>query len=102
MATTGAQPGNQNARKAKLWEQAIKRALARKSEDSVDKGLDQCADKLVAAAIDDGDQWALKEIGDRIDGKVPQAIIGDDDSPPVRFEKIERVLVRADPPNQDG
>jgi hypothetical protein len=93
--------GNKFAAKAKIWEQAIKRALARKSNDSIDKGLDLLADKLLAAA-ENGDQWALREIGDRLDGKPAQAIVGDDDAPPIRIQKVERVLVRADPADRDG
>jgi hypothetical protein len=97
----GAPAGNKYAAKAKIWEQAIKRALARKSNDSVDKGLDTLADKLVEAA-QNGDQWALREVGDRMDGKPAQAIIGDDDAPPIRIQKVERVLVRPDTADRDG
>lgn len=61
------------------------RALARKS-GSVDAGLDAAADKLATMAIDDGDKWALGEIGDRLDGKPAQAIVGDDDHPPLKME----------------
>jgi hypothetical protein len=64
----GAPVGNQNARQAKIWQQAIKRALARISNESVDKGLDLIADKLVASAVD-GDLWATREIAERMDGK---------------------------------
>ena len=74
----GAPVGNQNGRKAKIWEQAIKRALARLSNENVDKGLDRLADQLVAAAVN-GDTWALKEIGDRMDGKPAQALQVDGD-----------------------
>lgn len=73
------------------------RALARKC-GTVDQGLDAAADKLAALAIDDGDKWALEEIGDRLDGKPAQAIIGgDEDDPPIKYQKVERVLVRAKP-----
>lgn len=67
--------GNQNARNAKLWQQAIKRALARASGENIDKGLDKGADALVRSFIA-GDQWAIKELGDRIDGKPVQGIEG--------------------------
>jgi hypothetical protein len=76
----GAPIGNQNAARAKRWREAILRALARKAS-SVDDGLDKAADKLVTLAIDDGDKWALEELGDRIDGKPAQVIVGDDESP---------------------
>ena len=32
-----------------------------------------------------GDVNAIKELADRLDGKVPQAIVGDDDGPPVEI-----------------
>jgi hypothetical protein len=45
---------------------------------------------------------AAREIGDRLDGKPAQAIIGgEEDDPAVKMvHKIERVIVS--PPNQDG
>lgn len=87
--------GNQNAARAKKWREAIMRSLARKS-GTVDQGLDAAADKLATLAIDDGDKWALEEIGNRIDGRPAQAIIGgEDDDPPIKVQKVERVLVRA-------
>jgi hypothetical protein len=87
----GAPVGNQNAARAKKWREAIMRALARKS-GSVEAGLDAAADKLAIMAIDDGDKWALEEIGNRLDGKPAQAIVGDDDAPPIRtVSRIELV-----------
>jgi len=32
-----------------------------------------------------GDMQAIKEFADRLDGKVPQAVIGDDESSPIRY-----------------
>ena len=64
----GAPVGNQNARQAKIWQQALKRALARISNESVDKGLDMIADKVVAAAVA-GDFLATREVAERMDGK---------------------------------
>ncbi len=73
MAASGGQPGNQNAAKGADWKQAIKRALAHESGKTYREGLDLVAKKFVEAAKK-GDPWALKEIGDRIDGKPAQAI----------------------------
>lgn len=104
MSTGGAPKGNQNARKAKIWADAIRRAVARRANGDLNGGLDSLADKLVQSAAS-GDQWALKELGDRIDGKVPQGIIGGDpDDAPV---KIEQILIRAvdaatDRPSTEG
>ena len=71
--------GNKNAEKGKAWEQAIKRALARKAAaDGIEDvtfhgGLNAIADKVVNAAVE-GQQWAIKEVGERIDGKPSQII----------------------------
>jgi hypothetical protein len=65
--------GNQNAKKAKRWEHAIKRALARSVNSNIDAGLDALADKVVSMAMA-GDQWAIGEIGNRIDGKPRQQV----------------------------
>jgi hypothetical protein len=82
----GAPVGNQNAKTAKRWQSAVTRALARLSAGvGVEAGLDQLADKLVSAAAA-GEQWALREVGDRLDGKPAQAVTvaGDDEGGPVR------------------
>ena len=70
---SGAQPGNRNAARACDWRQAIKRALAHESGKTYREGLDIVAKKFIEAAKA-GDAWALKEIGDRIDGKPAQSI----------------------------
>lgn len=64
--------GNQNAKKPKDFESALRRALARSGE-SVAGGLDTVADKLVSAA-GVGELWAIKEIADRLDGKPKQVV----------------------------
>lgn len=76
----GAPIGNQNAKKAKRWQKAIERALARAANSNVDAGLDKAADIFVQAVYA-GDQWAMKELGDRLDGKPAQVIAGDPDNP---------------------
>jgi hypothetical protein len=94
MAEIGAQPGNQNARKGRIWTEAIKRALARYSAKcgdappSVDAGLDRLADKIVSAA-DSGDQDAvavIEKIGDRLEGKPAMVVAGSEDLPPVQVQ----------------
>jgi hypothetical protein len=84
----GAPIGNKNATKNKLWEDALRRALL--AEDG--KKLRSLADKLIARA-EEGDVTALKEIGDRMDGKPTQTIGGDPDAPIHTVSRIERVIV---------
>ena len=53
--------------------------------------LEACALALVRSGIS-GDTPALKEIADRLDGKVPQALVGgDEDSKPIRITRVELV-----------
>lgn len=65
--------GNQNAAKAKVWSAAIQRALdARTSKLEQKLAVDELAEKLLAQC-DAGDMTALKELGDRLDGKPHQS-----------------------------
>lgn len=91
----GAPLGNQNARKARRWRDALNRALARfATEDGKVKAgeaLDKIAETVVQQAIQ-GNKDAWQEIACRLDGKVAQAIIGgDEDDPPLRIARIELV-----------
>lgn len=44
-----------------------------------------------------GDVQAIKEIADRLDGKVPQALVGDNEGDPINLvSEIRRVIVRPD------
>ena len=79
-------------------ERAVKRAV----DGKVDYlQIDALADSIVAAGLA-GDVSALREIGDRIDGKVPQALIGSDDpdDPPLAIGLVELrpVAPQADQP----
>lgn len=77
----------------KLWREALRRAVLKRVDK--EQRLDRIAEKVVAAA-EDGKLDAAKEIGDRLDGKAAQAIIGGDaDDPAIRIiTRIERVIVR--------
>lgn len=65
--------GNQNARKGADWRQALKRALARHGNGTYHDGLEKLAAKYVKAA-EKGEAWALKDIGDRFDGRPAQSV----------------------------
>lgn len=77
----------------KPYREALRVAVKRRSNDDA-KGktkLDRIAAALVQQACD-GDVPAIKEIGDRLDGKVPQALVGDDSRDPIRtVTRIELV-----------
>ena len=75
----GAPIGNQNARKEnRLWGETIRRAVAQNDSQK----LRNLADKLIELAAA-GDVSALREVGDRLDGKPAQqvALTGADDGP---------------------
>lgn len=79
MAWQPGQSGNPNGapKRAKLWREAIDRAIKRREEKDP-QALEKLADKLLAA-VASGDIAAMRELGDRVDGKVPQAIAGVDE-----------------------
>jgi hypothetical protein len=91
----GAPIGNQNAKKAKIWADAVRKAIDKFG------GVDLLAEELVKAGLS-GERWALQEIGDRLDGKPPQAIIGDEDSPPVMIREIIIRPVDASRSSEEG
>ena len=71
-------PQTNGAKPDKLIRDALK-AAARQ-----DPAILKRAAEAIWAKACDGDVPAFKEIADRIDGKVPQAIVGDDEHPPIR------------------
>lgn len=94
MAKRGGQEGNTNARKGKLWRDALERALARAVESgdkTIEKGLDKVADKVVKNALN-GDRHSWKEIADRLDGRPTTVLANDDESPLVPDEIVVRVV----------
>lgn len=45
--------------------------------------------------LEQGEVSSIKELADRLDGKVPQAVVGDDDEDPINLvHRIERHIVR--------
>lgn len=92
MAKRGAPLGNKNGLKAKIWTDAIHWALAQRDEKG-QKRLRRAALALVAEA-EQGNVAALKEIGDRLEGKAVQPIAGTDDAPPIQHA-VEITIVDA-------
>ena len=74
MANRGAPEGNNNAGKNKPWAEAIRKAA---TQDP--KKLSKIAENLLTMAAG-GDIQAMKEIGDRLDGKPHQTIAADVDT----------------------
>ena len=75
--TMGPPRGNRNAAKAKVFEGALRRAIAQ--SDDPDK-LRTIAEKLVELASG-GNLYAIGMIADRLDGKAVQTLAGDPDRP---------------------
>lgn len=88
----GAPSGNQNAARAKMWRSAIERALEARGAGDRLAALNSLASKLLDRA-EEGDLGALRELGDRLDGKPAQSVTvaGDPDNPLV--QRIEEVIV---------
>lgn len=85
MAARGGQIGNTNASKSKPFWHAIDRAITQENG----KRLRTAAEKLLDAAAA-GEEWAIRELGDRLDGRPAQAVqlSGDADAPVVIQHKI--------------
>ena len=93
------EPGNQESKKANHKKPRIitQKPIAR-LQDAEGKALDGIIAALIAKAAE-GDVPAAKEIFDRVEGKVAQAVIGgdDDDTAINLIHRIERVLVSPKP-----
>ena len=95
----GAPLGNTNGSKQnRLWGETIRRAVAQ--NDAVK--LRGIADKLVEMALA-GDVAAMREMGDRLDGKPAQQVqlSGDADGAPIRH-RVEQVIVDPEKPDTDS
>lgn len=79
-------------RKEKPWAEALRKAAYAIPDDDPLKRqrLALMAEALVLKA-QSGDVSALTEVGNRLDGKVPQALIGSDDpdDPPLALQLVE-------------
>jgi hypothetical protein len=76
MAFAKGQSGNPGGRSnEKIWRDALRMALKEATSDGMPR-IRALAEKTVSLALE-GDMQAIKEIGDRMDGKPAQAITGD-------------------------
>lgn len=86
--------------KEKSFANMLRIAISEAGEGGNTK-LREVAEALVTKGIS-GDVSAIKEIADRLDGKVPQAIVGDDEHDAVSLvHRIERIIVRPNTENSD-
>ena len=90
MAERGAQPGNQNAAKSRMFYDKLRKILTQEPER-----LHKIAEQLIAEA-EAGEAWAVKELIDRVDGKAIQAqeLTGADGSP--LLQGIQITFVKPD------
>lgn len=94
--------GNQEAKKANHKKpRIITQKLIAKLNDAEGVALDRLVSALIAKA-QEGDVPAIKEVLDRVEGKVPQGIVGgdDDDSAISVIHTIRRIIV--DPRHSDS
>lgn len=83
----GAPEGNKNGtKKNRLLTDALRRELVQNPEDAL-----AIARKTIECAKN-GEAWAQALAYERLDGKVPQAIVGDDEEAPIT---IQEILIRA-------
>jgi hypothetical protein len=80
--------------KERLFSDALRVAALMKERKSGKTRLRLIAERLVHEA-ELGNVAAMKEVADRLEGKVPQALIGDSDADPINMvTEIRRTIVR--------
>ncbi len=87
----GAPKGNTNSSKSnRLWAETIHRAVTQ----SDPKRLRRIAEALLDKA-EEGDLQAIKELGDRLDGKAAQQLqLSGDAENPLAFTEVVRKIVK--------
>lgn len=92
------QSGNPTGARPKQFKQMLTAAI--NEADGNTTKLRRIVDRLVLNALE-GDMTAIKEVAERIDGKVPQAVTGADDGP-IQHEVIKRLIVDPRSGNPDS
>ena len=85
----GAPLGNNNGQKNRVWSLALEKALENRSKGDQMKSLIELANALIAKCLE-GDMVALKELGDRIEGKPLQSIHNFERTIDIRWQAISR------------
>lgn len=82
--------GNTLGAKSKLFDNALKRAIAQDDGKRIRAAAEQLLDKAAA-----GEPWAIKELRDTLDGKPTQTVAGDAENPlTVAIQKIELIPLK--------
>ena len=92
MVARGAPLGNNNAAKGKAFRDALRLVIARRSRAAKRNYLDDLAERVFELALA-GNMAAMKEIGDRLDGKPRRqsALSSDESVPPIT--RVERKII---------
>ena len=99
MAGTGAPIGNDYAAKGARWRNAIDSALELKCKSDGQKALVDIALAMIEKC-GEGDMTAIKELGDRIDGKVAQSVnLGGQKDNPLTTKIVNEIV---SPERKDG
>src|ERR1017187_2511650 len=85
-------PTKRSPIKDKPFRDPLRMEIHAMGEDS--KGLRKVARKLLDNALNN-DNFAIREIADRIEGKVPQAIVVDDEYDPIQIEATDADRAKA-------
>lgn len=90
--------GNKNAAKGREFKEALRKALANGGKSR----LPAIANKLVELA-EQGEQWAVQEVANRLDGKPSQEVaVTGEDGGPLRSElKVNWVIQPVKPVSDD-
>lgn len=88
--------GNSNAKKGKEWFDALRKECVQR--DALRKIASVVVDKAIA-----GEQWAIQEVGNRLDGKPAQAVevSGADGGPVETVSRVELVAMGGNGNGQD-
>jgi hypothetical protein len=94
----GAPVGNTNSStENRLWANTIRRAIVQGDPERLRKIAEKLLDKAA-----EGDMAAMKELGDRLDGKAAQSVdVGNKDGQPF-LTKLVREIVRATDSDSGG
>lgn len=85
--------GNEYAANARRWRSAIDKALSNRCKSDGQKALVAIAEQMLQKA-DEGDMTAIKELGDRMDGRPHQSTsLEGPNGGPVQIEEIARKII---------